>query len=103
VPLRAADVSGAARHVGVVAQVWAHAVWVPHDLPTPKHDVVPRDELAPLVLVAFWRGRAACGQVVSGVIAGPQGGHDWQRVETRQQCPRCVRALAAEDSAGCTS
>lgn len=86
-----------ARFVGVSSRRWTHAVFVPCDLEGADmwtYDAVERPNRTALVrLCPRWVGRAECGQVVRGIVAGPNGGHDWERVSSNDRCPRCERAI----------
>lgn len=85
-----------ARFVGVKARTWTHAVWVPHDLPVdpPVYETVERSDRTPLVRAPRrWVGRAECGQLVKGVVAGARHGHDWDTFSENVKCPRCVRRI----------
>lgn len=89
--------SGQPRWVGVKARDLVHAVWVPHDLPAQMFtfERILRDDMAPLVRSnPYWSGQAACKQLMRGVVAGEQGGHDWDRFPERDKCPRCIKVVA---------
>jgi hypothetical protein len=59
-----------------------HAVWVTHDTPPATPTSRPSRE-----------GLAACGVVCPTVIAGPNGGHDWDRCLTENKCIKCMHEL----------
>lgn len=86
--------SGVARYVGAQASTWTHAVWVPHDLEVEQSKFLTVEGHPPLMrFSAPWSGRAACGYYAQAVHAGYHGGHDWDRVPSDDQCPRCRRAI----------
>ena len=85
------------RYVAVMAREVYHAVWVPHDIPPVPHVVLPRGEERPaLVMIANWSGLAECGKRMDGIVAGENGGHDWDRYREVMKCVKCKRKVERE-------
>lgn len=81
---------GRARYVGASTKSGyiSHAVWVTHDTPMVKSSrswggVEPDAR----------EGFAVCGVVCPHVIAGENGGHDWDRLKDNDKCMNCRRQL----------
>ena len=86
-----------ARFVGVTAKVLTHAVWVPDTLTDTaqyQFEFVSREGRGRLVRARpQWSGHAECGQYVTNIIAGPNHGHDWDLVPSRDKCLKCERVI----------
>lgn len=77
-----------------------HAIWVEGDTaPFQYYMTGTPEEIRQIRLKTgqIREGFADCGVYLPTIVAGSQGGHDWDRVPDDEKCINCCRALGELD------
>lgn len=93
-----------ARWVGAKSadMTYVHAVWVESNTApiTPEHYGAELDPAGRrqrnLEAGVIREGVAVCGAQLNSIVAGAQGGHDWDRVVADDKCMMCHRLMDPE-------